>query len=429
MHLSDFDYVLPPDLIAQQPLADRSASRLLVLNRSAQTLEDRRFADLPQLLEPGDLLVLNNTRVIPARLLGRRRGTRAQPIGKGNPAAREYLTGEAELLLTRRESEDVWHGLVHPGRKIRTGEVLVFGDDELEAEVLDRGERGLRRVRLIPNPAKPEGDRAQVDSRQSTVDSQQLKAREQPEQSPAGADLLALPFDPTGLATGSAPALNAGLEIDRLIDRLGHVPLPPYIHRRDQPQDRETYQTVYAKVRGAVAAPTAGLHFTPQVLRDLAASGIETAEITLHVGPGTFRPVQVERVEDHRMEPEAFEISEQTAARINEALSDGRRIIAVGTTCVRTLEHAARVFAEGQGNAGARAAGIEAGRGETDLFIYPGFEFRIVGALLTNFHLPRSTLLMLVSAFAGREFVLHTYEHAVRERYRFYSYGDCMLIL
>jgi len=376
MHLSDFDYALPPDLIAQQPLADRSASRLLVSRRSAQTFEDRRFADLPDLLQSGDLLVLNNTQVFPARLLGRRRGTRAQPIGKGNPAAREYLTGEVELLLTRRESEDVWHGLVHPGRKIRTGEVLVFGDGELEAEVLDRGERGLRRVRLIPQ-------------------------------------------------RGARPAAA----IDQLIDRLGHVPLPPYIHRADQPQDRETYQTVYAKVRGAVAAPTAGLHFTPQVLRDLAARGIETAEITLHVGPGTFRPVQVEHVEDHRMEPEAFEISEDSAARINRALSDGRRVIAVGTTCVRTLEHSARALVKGKGDASGSVSHIEAGRGETDLFIYPGFDFRVVGALLTNFHLPRSTLLMLVSAFAGREFVLRAYQHSVEERYRFYSYGDCMLIL
>lgn len=402
MHLSDFDYVLPPDLIAQQPLADRSASRLLVLNRSAQTFEDRRFADLPDLLEPGDLLVLNNTRVFPARLLGRRRGTRAQPIGKGNPAAREYLTGEVELLLTRRESEDVWQGLVHPGRKIRTGEVLVFGDDELEAEVLDRGERGVRRVRLSPG------------HRSGTV----------------GADLLASSFGSTGAAArADAPTGDIGPEIDRLIDRLGHVPLPPYIHRRDQPQDRDTYQTVYAKVRGAVAAPTAGLHFTPQVLRALAARGIDTAEITLHVGPGTFRPVQVEHVEEHRMEPEAFEISQDTAARINNALSDGRRIVAVGTTCVRTLEHAARLVAKREGRAIGGVSQISAGHGETDLFIYPGFEFRVISALLTNFHLPRSTLLMLVSAFAGREFVLRAYEHAVQERYRFYSYGDCMLVV
>jgi S-adenosylmethionine:tRNA ribosyltransferase-isomerase len=403
MHLSEFNYELPPELIAQQPLSDRSASRLLVLDRAGQRFEDRRFADLPDLLHRGDLLVLNNTRVFPARLLGHRRGVRSQPIGKGNPAAREYLTGEVELLLTRRESESVWRGLVHPGRKIRQGEVLVFGDDELEAEVLDRGERGMRRVRLVPHPRKR----------------------------PAGADPLASFFDSTGTATRSdAPAGTGtvGPEVDRLIDRLGHVPLPPYIHRSDQPDDRETYQTVYAKVRGAVAAPTAGLHFTPQILSDLAARGIETTEITLHVGPGTFRPVQVERVEDHRMEPEAFEISEEAAARINRALSEGRRIVAVGTTCVRTLEYSARVAGEGESGTSAGAPRIEAGRGETNLFIYPGFQFRAVSALLTNFHLPRSTLLMLVSAFAGREFALSAYRHAIGERYRFYSYGDCMLV-
>ncbi len=408
MHLSDFDYALPPDLIAQEPLADRSGSRMLVLDRAKQRFEDRSFSDLPNLLDRGDLLVLNNTRVFPARLLGRRRGTGAQPIGKGNPAAREYLTGEVELLLTRRESEDVWQGLVHPGRKIRTGEVLAFGEDELEAEVLDRGARGVRRVRLIP------------------------RAGERPAAArPAGADLVASLFDSTSIATRFAPAGAGavGPEIDRLIDRLGHVPLPPYIHRADQPQDRETYQTVYAKVRGAVAAPTAGLHFTPHILSALGARGIETAEITLHVGPGTFRPVQVENVEEHRMEPETFEVSEEAASRINPALSKGRRVVAAGTTCVRTLEHAARVAAKREGGASAGAPHIEAGGGETNLFIYPGFEFRAVGALLTNFHLPRSTLLMLVSAFAGRELVLRAYEHAVEQRYRFYSYGDCMLVL
>jgi len=404
MYLSDFDYELPPELIAQQPLSDRSASRMLVVSRSEQRFEDRRFADLPNLLRSGDLLVLNNTRVFPARLLGRRRGTRSQPIGKGNPAAREYLSGEAELLLTRRESADVWQGLVHPGRKIRTGEVLVFGDDELEAEVLDRGERGLRRVRLRA------GAKASAPSAETVLET--------------GADLHASQFDSTGIATNSAPAGAVGPEIDRMIDRLGHVPLPPYIHRADQPQDRETYQTVYAKVRGAVAAPTAGLHFTPQVLSDLSQRGIETAEITLHVGPGTFRPVQAERVEDYRMEPETFEISEEAAERINRALSEGRRVVAVGTTCVRTLEHAA-----GAATGRPDRARVQPGRGETNLFIYPGFAFRVVGALLTNFHLPRSTLLMLVSAFAGRDFVLRAYQHAVDERYRFYSYGDCMLVV
>jgi S-adenosylmethionine:tRNA ribosyltransferase-isomerase len=386
MRLHEFDYDLPPDLIAQQPLADRASSRLLVLDRAVRSLEDRRFADLPDLLQTGDLLVLNNTRVFPARLLGRRRGTRAQPIGKGNPAVREHLTGEVELLLTRRESDDVWQGLVHPGRRIRTGEELVFGDGELVAEVLDRGERGLRRVRLIP----------QADCHRATRE--------------------------------VTPDRGVREVINEAIDRLGHVPLPPYIHRADDGRDRETYQTVYAKVRGAVAAPTAGLHFTPQILAALAARDVETAEITLHVGPGTFRPVQAERVEEHRMDPEAFEISPGAADRINRALSGGRRVVAVGTTCVRALEHAARAVAIRQSEGKAGVAQIESGRGETDLFIYPGFEFRVVGALLTNFHLPRSTLLMLVAAFAGREFVLEAYRHAVEQRYRFYSYGDCMLI-
>lgn len=365
MLLHEFDYHLPHSLIAQQPLAERDASRMMVLNRTRQAFEDRRFSELPGILRPGDLLVFNNTRVFPARLLGRRRGTRSQPVGKGNPAAREYLKAEVELLLTRRETGDVWQGLVHPGRKVRTGEILVFGAGELEAEVLDRGEYGLRRVRLISGAARD------------------------------------------GAAT-----------VDELVDRLGHVPLPPYIHRPDEPRDRETYQTVYARVRGAVAAPTAGLHFTQRVLTELAASGIEAAEITLHVGPGTFRPVQTERIDEHHMDPEVFEINEETATRLNRARREGRRVVAVGTTSVRTLEHAARA-PEGQ---------IEPCRGETNLFITPGFEFRVVGALLTNFHLPRSTLLMLVAAFAGREFTLRAYEHAVSEEYRFYSYGDCMLI-
>lgn len=367
MRLQDFDYHLPPELIAQQPVAERDASRMLVLNRAAQTLEDRRFTDLPDLVRPNDLVVLNNTRVFPARLLGRRRGTCAQPIGKGNPAARQHLVAEVELLLTRRESDDLWQGLVHPGRRIRTGEILVFGQDELEAEVLGRGERGLRRVRLRPRVAS---------------------------------------------------------SLDEAIERLGHVPLPPYIHRRDEPSDRETYQTVYAKVSGAVAAPTAGLHFTERVLGKLRERGAELAEITLHVGPGTFRPVQAENIEEHHMDPETFEISNDAAARLNRAGAEGRRVLAVGTTCVRTLEHCIRTHA-----ADAGSGSIESGRGETSLFIYPGFEFRVVGALLTNFHLPRSTLLMLVAAFAGREFILRAYQHAVEQQYRFYSYGDCMLVL
>jgi S-adenosylmethionine:tRNA ribosyltransferase-isomerase len=361
MLLQDFDYSLPAELIAQRPLAERDASRLVVVDRAAGTFSDRMFRELPPLLQPGDLLVFNNTRVFPARLLGRRRGVTAQPIGKGNPAAHSYLRGEVELLLTRPEEDGIWQGLVHPGRKIRTGEILVFGDGELEAEVLGRGDYGVRRVRL--------------------------RARDG--------------------------------DIEAAIDRLGHVPLPPYVHRPDDPADRAAYQTIFAKIRGAVAAPTAGFHFTERVLAELAARQVETCEVTLHVGLGTFQPVRKERVEDHRMEAERYEISEAAATTLNRARDEGRRIVAVGTTCVRTLESVA-----------ARHGGrIVPGRGETNLFIYPGFEFRVVRALLTNFHLPKSTLLMLVCAFAGRSLVLDAYRHAVEQRYRFYSYGDCMLIV
>jgi S-adenosylmethionine:tRNA ribosyltransferase-isomerase len=360
MLLDEFDYHLPAELIAQRPLAERDASRMMAVNRASKTFEDLSFRSLPGILKAGDLLVFNNSKVFPARLLGRRSGVGAQKISEHNPSAREFLRAEMELFLTRRESEDLWWGLVHPGRKVRIGEVLTFGN-ELEAEVLERGEYGLRKVRL--------------------------KARR-----------------------GS---------IDDAIDRVGHVPLPPYIRRADEPRDRETYQTVYAKIRGAVAAPTAGFHFTEKVLGDLRARGIETCEVTLHVGLGTFQPVRVKNVEEHRMGPERYEISESAARALNRARDEGRRIVAVGTTSVRTLESAIR---EPRGR-------FAPAHGETRLFIYPGFEFRTVGALLTNFHLPKSTLLMLVSAFAGRELTLQAYGRAVRERYRFYSYGDCMLIV
>ncbi len=361
MLLEEFDYTLPPELIAQRPLAERDGSRMLLLERAAQRYEDRAFAGISEILRPGDLLVFNNTKVFPARLLGRRRGLSSQPLGKNNPAQRGFLTGETELLLTRQESEDVWQGLVHPGRKVRTGEVLVFGDGELEAEILGRGEFGLRRARL--------------------------RAR-----------------------TGT---------IEDALDRLGHVPLPPYIQRPDEAADRSTYQTVYAKVRGAVAAPTAGLHFSERILSALAARGVETCEVTLHVGLGTFQPVRVKEIENHHMESERYEISDAAATAVNRALDRGRRVVAVGTTSVRTLE----------GVAAEHGGRIVAGRGETALFIIPGFPFRIAGGLLTNFHLPQSTLLMLVSAFAGKDFVISAYRHAVEARYRFYSYGDCMLIL
>ncbi len=361
MLLHEFNYTLSAELIAQRPLAERDASRMMVVDRASAGFEDRLFREVPQILKPGDLLVFNNTRVFPARLLGHRRGVTAQAIGKNNPAAREHLSAEIEVLLTRQESEDTWQALVRPGRKVRTGEMIEFGDGRLEGEVLGRGPYGIRRIRL---------------------------------------------------------SARAGT-LEDAIDRLGHTPLPPYIRRADEPADRAAYQTVYAKVRGAVAAPTAGFHFTERVLEELRARGVETSEITLHVGLGTFQPVRAERVEDHKMESERFEISDLAASAVNRALDEGRRVIAVGTTSVRALEHVAREH-------GGR---IVPGRGETRLFIYPGFEFKVTRALLTNFHLPRSTLLLLVCAFGGRELTLRAYRHATLERYRFYSYGDCMLLL
>lgn len=361
MLVSEFNYDLPPELIARRPLERRDSSRLLLLNRAAQSYTDHVFHELPELLSTRDLLVFNNTRVFPARLLGKRRGAGAQPIGRNNPRAGEFLQREVELLLTRNEGDDVWQGLVHPGRKVRVGETLFFGDGSLEARVLGRGERGLRRVQLI--------------SRRGTANEQ--------------------------------------------IELLGHVPIPPYLERADDAEDRRAYQTIYAKVTGAVAAPTAGLHFSEAVLRALQARGIETCEITLHVGPGTFRPVKSETVENHRMDAEWFEITPRAAEAIQSARSAGRRVIAVGTTCTRTLEHVAAQ------NAGR----IVASSGDTNLFIKPGFEFRAISGLITNFHLPQSTLLMLVCAFAGRELTLRAYRHAISQRYRFYSYGDCMLIV
>jgi len=356
--VSDFDYHLPEDLIAQEPLPDRAASRMLHLVRSSGEWRDRQFRDFPDLLRPDDLLVVNNTRVFAARLYGRRSGARAQPLSPRNPAAKEFLHGRVEILLTKDLGDFEWEALVHPGRKIGIGERLFFGENELEAEVVGRGTFGERRLRFRPVP-----------------------------------DFL-----------------------DR-VERLGHVPLPPYIGRPDRREDRERYQTVYARERGSVAAPTAGLHFTPAVLGRIRERGVETAEITLRIGLGTFQPVRAERVEDHKMHGEWFSIWEGAASRINRALEAGRRVVAVGTTTVRTLEFAAR-----------QSGRVQPASGEADLFIYPGFRFRVVGALLTNFHLPKSTLLMLVSAFAGRDLVLKAYEHAVGERYRFYSYGDCMFI-
>jgi S-adenosylmethionine:tRNA ribosyltransferase-isomerase len=366
--VSEFDYHLPPELIAQEPLADRAASRLLHLDRRRKLLEDRRFSDLPELLRPDDLLVFNNTKVFPARLFGHRSGSRAQRVSAKNPAAADFLRGKVEVLLTKQLSRSpmVWEALVHPGRKLGVGERLYFGgeasDDahDLAAEITGRGTFGERQ----------------------------------------------LCFDSVDDFFG-------------IVQRIGHVPLPPYICRPDTPSDREQYQTVYAKPLGSVAAPTAGLHFTEEVLDCIRKRGIETTEITLHVGLGTFQPLREKVVEEHKLHSEWYQMSEDAAERIQRARDAGRRVVAVGTTTVRTLEFAARQNADET---------IIAQTGEADIFIYPGFEFRVVGAMLTNFHLPKSTLLMLVAAFAGRERILWAYEHAVHERYRFYSYGDCMFI-
>jgi S-adenosylmethionine:tRNA ribosyltransferase-isomerase len=361
--VSDFNYQLPEELIAQEPLSERAGSRLLHLDRASGKLRDGRFCELPDLLRPDDLVVFNNTRVFPARLYGRRSGQKAHPVSPRNPSAGEFLKGETEVLLTRQVSQEPneWSCLVRPGRKIGVGERLFFGEaDELQCEVLARGSFGERRIRF--------------------------------------AEVANFPG---------------------MIDRLGHIPLPPYIGRLDRPADRERYQTVYARERGSVAAPTAGLHFTPEILRHVAARNIATAEITLHVGLGTFQPVRVQNVRDHQLHHEAYCISSGAADAINRALDARRRVVAIGTTTVRALEHAWRKAANGK---------LQPGNAEADLFIYPGFEFHVVGALLTNFHLPQSSLLMLVSAFGGKDRVLETYRHAVEKRYRFYSYGDCMFL-
>ena len=381
MLVSAFDYHLPEELIAQQPLADRAASRMLHLERETGRMEDRGFREFPDLLWADDLVVFNDTRVFPARLFGHRSGARSQPVSKNNPAAKEFLKGRVEVLLVKPSMVDgrwsmaenplVWDALVRPGRKIGVGEKLFFGENrELRAEVIARGEFGERTLRFEPVE-----------------------------------DFFAV------------------------VERIGHVPLPPYIARADAAADHERYQTVYARARGSVAAPTAGLHFTPEILERMRARGMETAEITLHVGLGTFQPVHAEEVEEHKLHREWYRISEAAAAQINGALAAGRRVVAVGTTTVRTLEYAALTKVPStEYLVPSKTVKIAPGSGEADIFIYPGFEFRIVGAMLTNFHLPKSTLLMLVSAFAGREKVLAAYRHAVQEQYRFYSYGDCMFV-
>lgn len=332
--LSDFDYELPEELIAQRPVEPRNASRLMVLDPIRQSISHHKFFELQKFLEPGDALIFNDTRVIPARLIGQR------PSG-----------GRVELFLLRQLDATHWQTLVKPGRKIIEGSRLSFGD-ELSCTVVDRTDFGGRVVEFH--------------------------------------------FDGV---------------FEEILDRLGQTPLPPYIH--ETLDDAERYQTVYNRVRGSAAAPTAGLHFTRDQLDELHDAGINLGFVTLHVGLGTFRPVRVDTVEDHKMHEEFYSIPQSTVELINQTKLNGKRVIAVGTTSIRTLESFAR---DGRTE------------GSTDIFIYPGFKFRIVDALITNFHLPKSTLLMLISAFAGREFILRAYREAIRERYRFFSFGDAMLI-
>jgi S-adenosylmethionine:tRNA ribosyltransferase-isomerase len=403
MLVSEFDYELPERLIAQEPASRRDQSRLLVVDRAAGATGDTVFDHLPEYLHSGDVLVLNNTRVFPARLIGRRLRT----TSRGDT----ILGGRVEVFLVNRLEPLVWEALVRPGKHLLPGAEMEFARGKLTAEIAEWREYGRRIVRF-----HTEGD------------------------------------------------------FDEIIDRIGRTPLPPYIKRDEEDRlDQERYQTVYARERGAVAAPTAGLHFTPELLEQIRARGIEVVEITLHVGYGTFQPIRVERVEDHHIEAERYTISEQAAAVINCALSESRRVIAVGTTTTRALESAARrsdAETRGRGDAvmgrgGAEeqeskgeaktgrgkaktnsslrrvaasprrrvASSIASGTAATELFIYPGFEFRVISGLITNFHLPQSSLLMLVSAFGGRELILKAYRHAVERDYHFYSYGDAMLIL
>ncbi len=347
MRAADFDFVLPPELIAARPIEPRDAARLLVVDRATGAITDRIFRDLPDLLEPGDLLVGNDAKVIPARLHGRRADT----------------GGAVEVFLLRAEGARRWRALVNPGRRLRPGVRVAFegGASCVVAEVLETGER--------------------------LVDFEGA----------AGAELDVLAF----------------------AERIGAVPLPPYLRREADAADRTDYQTVYARVPGAVAAPTAGLHVTPDVLARLAARGVGFASVTLDVGPGTFRPVTVDDLDDHLMDEETYEVPAATAEAIARTKAAGRRVVALGTTVVRTLEAAA---------ANDDAGRVPAGRGATRLFVKPGHRFRVIDALVTNFHLPKSTLLVLVSAFGGSDLVRRAYVHAVSSRYRFYSYGDAMLI-
>jgi len=340
LKVSDFDYELPEELIAQTPLEKRDESRLLVYHRNSKKIEHRVFKEIGEYLNPGDCLVINDTKVLPARLLGHK----------------EETGGKMEFVLLNREKEDTWRVLVKPGRRAQIGTRFVFGDGLLKAEVLSVTEEGGRIVRFF--------------------------------------------YD--------------GI-FEEVLDRVGIMPLPPYIH--EELKDKNRYQTVYARYEGSAAAPTAGLHFTPELLKQLEDKGVIIARVTLHVGLGTFRPVKAENVQEHKMHKEVYEVSRAAADLINGARQAGKRIIAVGTTSLRTLES----VADDNGV-------IHPGKGETGIFIYPGYRFKAIDALITNFHLPKSTLLMLISALAGREEILKVYEEAIAERYRFFSFGDAMFI-
>lgn len=365
MRTDDFDYHLPPELIAQAPVEPRDASRLLALDRATGQVQHRRFTDILDLVPAGAVLVLNRSRVIPARLYGRRKGT----------------GGRVELLLLRREAEGVWQALGKPGRSLRPGSVITL---EAPATL-----GGIAETALSPSLANPQ----------------------------AG------PVEAEVLSVGDDGIRRVRLSAESGIDRLGEMPLPPYIHRRLE--DPERYQTVYSDRPGSAAAPTAGLHFTPQLLESLRRKGVETAYVTLHVGLDTFRPVSEDNPQEHAIHTEYYEMPEDTADILTKARADGRPIIAVGTTSVRTLEQVGRdLEAAGVGDRGP----IKAVSGQADLFILPGHKFRLVQGMITNFHLPRSTLVMLVSAFAGRENILAAYQAAIDGKYRFYSFGDAMLI-
>ena len=362
MNVSEFDFELPAEQIAQRPLEERDASRMLLLDRSTGAWEDRGFREFPDVLRGDELMVVNNARVLPARLFGHRAGIHAEEPGRSGRTRREFLQASIEVLLVRQTGPDTWEALVRPGRKVPVGERIVFGEGDLEARVEGRGEYGLRVLRFTSKDGFHEA-----------------------------------------------------------LGRLGHIPLPPYIKRADEPADRERYQTVFARRGIAIAAPTAGLHFTAGIVARLQRRGIEIAELTLEVGLGTFEPIRTERLEDHAIHTEPYEIPEATAAAIEKARREKRPVLAIGTTVVRALEDAA------EKNAG-RAEAVAAGKAEASIFLYPGKPFRVVNQLLTNFHLPCSSLLAMVAAFAGRENVLRAYRHAVDSGYRFYSYGDCMLI-